>query len=218
MRGDGSNIASLKSLGFDINIRDSQGRTSLMVAAFRQNDELVGNMTISGADLNLKDFKGRTAMDYAVVGGETKCVKILHEAGFIPTAMSCAAMGDYYRNDRLYEVSIKWYRQALSLEPDVNVYNGYGISLMRTGKLDDAEKAFLKAVSINPDDSMPYYNLCCLFAKKGNLDAAFLWLDRAIDKGMRDRAFMKQDLDLEPLRDDSRYKAIMSAKRLPVRK
>jgi Flp pilus assembly protein TadD len=89
---------------------------------------------------------------------------------------------------------------------------------MRTGKLDDAEKAFLKAVSINPDDSMPYYNLCCLFAKKGNPNAAFLWLDRAIEKGMRDRAFMKQDLDLEPLRDDSRYKAIMSAKRLPARK
>jgi len=218
VHGDGDKIEVVKSYGFDINIRDRDGRSALMISAFRGFHEFEGNLIANGADLKLKDVKGRTALDYAAVGGEPKCVKMLHEAGCAPTAKSCAVMGDYYRNDRLYDVATKWYKQALSLDQDVNVYNGYGIALMRTGKFDDAEKAFLKAVSNNPDNSMPYYNLCCLFAKKGDLDAAFLWLDRAIDKGMCDRAFMKQDFDLAPLREDSRYKSIMSAKILPARK
>lgn len=218
LRNSDSDLRILVSQGFDLNVQDREGRTLLMLAAFKGYQGLVMRLITGGADLSVKDAKGRTVLDYAAAGGSWRCVQKLHEAGCVPTAKSCAVMGDYYRNDRLYSTSVQWYERALSLDPDINVRNGCGISLMRAGKLDDAEKAFLKALSDHPDDPMPYYNLCCLFTRKGDRNAAFLWLDRAIEKGMRDRAFMKQDIDLAPLRDDSRYASIMAAKVLPVKK
>jgi Zn-dependent protease len=49
------------------------------------------------------------------------------------------------------------------------------------------------------------YNLACSYARARQVDAAFVWLDRALDVGFTDDALLRRDPDLDILRDDHRF-------------
>lgn len=51
------------------------------------------------------------------------------------------------------------------------------------------------------------YNLACSYARSRQVDAAFAWLDRALDLGFQDAALLQRDTDLDILRADDRYAA-----------
>ncbi len=53
------------------------------------------------------------------------------------------------------------FRKALVLDDThAEIWNSLGVCLARLGRRREAEKAFLKASGINPDDFMTFYNLC----------------------------------------------------------
>ncbi len=81
------------------------------------------------------------------------------------------------------------------------------------GHEDEARKALDSLVAL---PSPPAYQIAEIFTRRGDLDRAFLWLERgraSQDVGVR---YVKYDPLLRSLRGDSRYAAFLKAMNLPV--
>ena len=87
--------------------------------------------------------------------------------------------------------------------------NDKGYELLMAGDLDGALEAFHEQVTMFPDVAWGYYNLACANARTGNIDEAFVQLGAAVDHGWDDPEHLGYDPDMDPLRDDPRYAAIL---------
>jgi tetratricopeptide (TPR) repeat protein len=66
---------------------------------------------------------------------------------------------------------------------------------------------------INPQDQLTLYNLACAYALSGRKTEALEALDRSVEAGFADYGHMEKDPDLESLRDDSRFQALIERMR-----
>ena len=83
-----------------------------------------------------------------------------------------------------------------------------GLAALAAGHVDEAIAAFRQAAEFPVARASSFYNLACALAVKGDKDAAFDALGKAVDNGYRDVAAMSADADLAPLRDDPRFAAL----------
>jgi ankyrin repeat protein len=65
----------------DVNGRDDNGNTPLMVAAQNGHDEIASTLLAAKADVHAKNKQGQTALDLAIAGGHDDCVRLLKAAG-----------------------------------------------------------------------------------------------------------------------------------------
>ena len=76
--------------------------------------------------------------------------------------------------------SITLFQQALALKPqDWILLNNLGLALAKTGKLEEAESYFFKAVAANVNCASCYNNLGDLEMKRGFVDEAELYYQKA---------------------------------------
>ncbi len=95
-----------------------------------------------------------------------------------------AEVGDYYRGE-LAEV------------------------LVRMGDLEQAELEYQKVVAQNPDNDRAVYNLSCLYSLRGKKDLAVKTLKEAIGLGFDDYEWIRLDKDLDSIRGEEGFKAIL---------
>lgn len=62
---------------------------------------------------------------------------------------------------------------------------------------------------LRPQDSLARYNLACCLALTRRDEEAMIELRKAVEMGYRDFAYMRQDRDLDHLRRDPRFKALI---------
>ena len=62
---------------YDVNCRDKDGNTALMVAVKHNNVKTVKVLIEHNADISLKDKNGKTALDYAVENGDEEIIDLL---------------------------------------------------------------------------------------------------------------------------------------------
>ncbi|MHC4341695.1 MAG: protein kinase domain-containing protein [Planctomycetota bacterium] len=67
-----------------------------------------------------------------------------------------------------------------------------------------------RALEIDPDEPITLYNVACMYALLGRTSDAIDCLERAVENGFRDRAWFDNDTTLDPLREDERFKALLS--------
>jgi len=86
-----------------------------------------------------------------------------------------------------------------------------GVELLTARKLDEGLAAMRRCAQLRPNDPRPVYNLACGHALKGELDAGFEQLERAVELGI---VFLEADglnmlaaadADLDALRADARF-------------
>ena len=84
--GDVAEVGRLLQAGADVNARDEEGATLLMLAAYAGNLGLVEALIKAGADVNFQDERGWSAISRAVYNAEQKCgfaniVQVLIDSG-----------------------------------------------------------------------------------------------------------------------------------------
>lgn len=70
-------MRALIARGVDVNRKNRDGTTALMLAASHNNTPIVGLLVQSGADPNIRDNNGKTASDLAVTNGNNAVVGLL---------------------------------------------------------------------------------------------------------------------------------------------
>lgn len=73
----------------------------------------------------------------------------------------------------------------------------------------DGLRVDLQITRLRPQDSLARYNLACSLALNHRRDDALAELRKAVELGYRDFPFMKQDRDLDSIRKDPRFRALM---------
>jgi len=92
-----------------------------------------------------------------------------------------------------------------------------GTSLQMAGRADDAVAAYRKAIGI-ATAPIAMYNLAAVFAKRGQKDSAFYWLDQLVANASysNDKA-VSADEDFASLRKDPRFEPLLEHMRAVLR-
>jgi SagB-type dehydrogenase family enzyme len=83
-------------------------------------------------------------------------------------------------------------------------------TLLVEKKYEEALNIYEKAFKSGEYHFNDYYNVACAHALLGNPDKAFQSLDRAVEVGYLDIKWLMKDTDLESLRSDDRWKALLT--------
>jgi Flp pilus assembly protein TadD len=98
----------------------------------------------------------------------------------------------------------------LELNPDDAraLYLG-GIALAQLGERDRALEWADRALALDSEDSGVLYNVACVQALCGKRDRALELLEKAIQNGFGHREWLENDSDLEVLRSEPRFQAML---------
>lgn len=91
------------------------------------------------------------------------------------------------------------------------LYLGAG-ALATLGDATRAREWAKRAVAMDPDDSAVLYNVACAYALLGLYDSAIDCLEQAIANGFRHWQWIEHDTDLDGLRTNPRFEAMLAKK------
>lgn len=117
-------------------------------------------------------------------------------------------LGETYRKLEQNTESIDFYNKALERSSDDLSLKAY--SLLRLGKLRDAEDIFKKKIKDRPNEGNSYYEYACFLTLNNRLEESLGQLKLAIERGYNDWNWMEVDEDLFALRLTSGYKALIA--------
>lgn len=144
-------------------------------------------------------------------------------------AMNNLAVLDYIRGD--YEGALRRYRTALKLKPDsVTVLRNMGASLFALERWEEAVSVYQRALMLRPDlfepqpggagpliqmnpqqGAMINFYLAKVFALRGEVDAAFSYLLKAVDYGFGDARMLQEEEAFKPLVADERFGRLLKS-------
>ncbi len=103
--------------------------------------------------------------------------------------------------------------KAIVAEPDHSLAMGWGVSaLVALSEVERAKEWADRALLLDPENGNLLYNLGCSMVKLGDFDRAMEFLTPPGGKvGVPSLAWWRADSDLDPIREDPRFKAMMAA-------
>jgi hypothetical protein len=91
-----------------------------------------------------------------------------------------------------------------------------GLDLLREKKLDESIRAFQRCNQLFPDRAVSYYNIACAYSLKKDAPHAVEWLKKSFERGFLDLAHVGRDTDLDNVREDDDFKALVKETRKTV--
>ena len=88
-----------------------------------------------------------------------------------------------------------------------------GMELHNDERYDEAIEAFRHSIEEGHRVEAATYNIACGYARKGDTDRAFEWLQKAMDEGFELGSYLDRDDDLDGLRSDARFAEFRRAAR-----
>ncbi len=118
-------------------------------------------------------------------------------------ADSAYAAKDYKRAAVLFE-------QLTRIDSTVPRYwMQLGMSAAQLADYQTGVRAFMRESALRGGGPIATYNAGAMYARLGQLDSAFAWLDRAVQAGFGDTATVAGDDDLASIRSDARYAKLL---------
>jgi hypothetical protein len=112
-----------------------------------------------------------------------------------------------------FEAAERRFLEAIRIDPALaEAYNGVGVTWRMRNDLGEALAWYKKALAADPDFGDAYYNMACVYALRGEKDLALRWLRIAAQNGYATAEGIGQDPDLEALREDPGYRALVRAR------
>jgi tetratricopeptide (TPR) repeat protein len=93
---------------------------------------------------------------------------------------SLRLMGELCLQSGQLDQAIEWVASAVRIDPKAEHVSALGMVLHRSGKLDDALKAYDKAISLQPENAELWKNLATVLVDLNRPDQAFLGLQHAL--------------------------------------
>ncbi len=92
---------------------------------------------------------------------------------------------------------------------DIGMRIRIGNGLLKAGKYEEALVQYRKALEIDPEDDIAWYNIACAYSLLEDLDESVAALEKSVEYGYDDLEWMQRDSDLDNIRDHPRYKALV---------
>lgn len=108
------------------------------------------------------------------------------------------------------DFELAFFDAILQRSPDyVDVLRVQGNNLTMKGRHADGLQIDKRLVRLRPMDPLAHYNLACSYALLRKNDLAIKTLRQAIELGYRDFRYLREDRDLDPIRNDPRFKQLL---------
>jgi hypothetical protein len=121
--------------------------------------------------------------------------------------------GAAYLHEGSFEAARRRFLEAIEIDEGVpEAFNGVGVTWRMRNDLDRALEWYKKALVVDPDFGDAYYNMACVYALQGQKELALRYLQIAAMNGYASAEGIGADPDLEPLRDDPAYDALVRTK------
>jgi tetratricopeptide (TPR) repeat protein len=103
-------------------------------------------------------------------------------------------------------------QKAIEIDPKyAEGYYDLGVILAKQRTRDaEAKGLFIKAVELDPNMAWSYYSIACIDALEGKKAEALKNLEVALKKGLKDKAHIEKDSDLDSLRKDRKYQRLIN--------
>ncbi len=109
------------------------------------------------------------------------------------------------------DFEIAFYEGLLKKLPDfVNALSALGDAYTKRGRFQDGLRVDQRLAQLKPKDPLVYYNLACSYSLLQMPGECLAALRSALRLGYRDFRFMEQDKDLAFIRQDPRYRTLLS--------
>jgi tetratricopeptide (TPR) repeat protein len=114
------------------------------------------------------------------------------------------------RDQQQLDFELDFFEGVLSRCPDyVDVLRIMGNLLTLKGRFADGLQIDKRLVHLRPNDALAHYNLACSFALLKRPEQSLKTLRRAVELGYRDFRYMKEDHDLDSIRNDPRFRQLL---------
>jgi tetratricopeptide (TPR) repeat protein len=109
-----------------------------------------------------------------------------------------------------FERGVRLVKKHIKLNPDdVRALVLGAHALMEVGEAEIANEWAKRALEKSPDDRGVLYNLACFYSLSGEKGTAIDCLEKAAAVGRVTREWIEHDSDLDPIREDPRYLALL---------
>jgi hypothetical protein len=121
--------------------------------------------------------------------------------------------GAVHLSEGSFEQARRRFLEAIDVDSAVpEAYNGVGVTYRMRNDLAGALSWYKKALAVDPDFGDAYYNMACVYALQGRKQLALRYLQIAALNGYATADGIGADPDLEPLRNEPAYHALVKAR------
>jgi hypothetical protein len=121
--------------------------------------------------------------------------------------------GAAYLGEGSFETARRRFLEAIEIDDGLpEAFNGVGVTWRMRNDLGRALEWYKKAIVVDPDFGDAYYNMACVYALQGQKELALRYLQIAALNGYATSEGIDGDPDLEGLRQDPAYRALVRAK------
>lgn len=132
-----------------------------------------------------------------------------YQASFF-AAQALEALGRHDEAPPQFSKALEVVEKHMELNPDdPRAATMRAVSLCRLGRALEGLEWAEKALEIDPDDAGVRYNVACLYSLEGKVEEAIRCLDAAVARGFGNKEWFEKDPDLDPIRTDPRFRALM---------
>ena len=127
-----------------------------------------------------------------------------------PEPTSTARPAAHLADQNQIDFELDFFGGVLQRAPDyVDVLRVMGHLLTLKGRYAEGLQVDKRLVGLRPNDALAHYNLACSLALLKRADLAIKTLRRAVELGYRDFRYMREDRDLDGIRHDPRFRALL---------